>query len=274
MGDKGRSTTCVRCNICSSTAAHFSHARILDRHTVEYFRCSNCGFVQTEEPYWLDEAYSDAINRADVGLVRRNLRQAKIVKAVITAFFNPGGKFIDYGGGYGLLARLMRDVGFDFYRYDAHCENIFAKDFEAENAGKGKYELLTAFEVFEHLVNPLDEIRKMLGFSRNIFFVTQLLPATTPKPDEWWYYGLDHGQHVSFYTRKSLSVIADAFSLHLSSDGVSRHMLTAGKISPLLFNVVSKHMTAAVLSAFIRRTSLVPADYRKITGRSLPGGDV
>lgn len=263
----------MQCKICSSASELFSHAKMLGCHEIAYYRCMGCGFIQTEEPYWLAEAYSEAINRADVGMVRRNLRQATIVRAIITAFCNSGGRFIDYGGGYGLLTRLMRDAGFDFYRYDVHCENIFAKDFEADEAGTGEYELLTAFEVFEHLVNPVDEIRKMLGFSRNIFFVTQLLPTNTPKPDEWWYYGLDHGQHVSFYTRESLQALADRFSLHLTSDGVSRHMLTAKKISPFLFNVVSKHMLATVLSPFTRRRSLVPADYRKITGRSLPGGD-
>jgi hypothetical protein len=262
----------LKCKICSSSSEFFARARLLDRHDVAYYRCSGCGFVQTEEPYWLDEAYSDAINRSDVGLVRRNLRQAKIVRSIIATFFRSDGKFIDYGGGYGLLTRLLRDGGFDFYRYDPHCENIFARDFEAENKGLG-YELLTAFELFEHLVNPLDEVRKMLGFSGNIFFVTQLLPAATPKPDEWWYYGLDHGQHVSFYTQRSLSTIAETFSLNLYSDGTSRHLLTAGEISPLLFNAVSKYKVATVLDAISRRKSLIPADYRKVTGRYLPGGE-
>jgi hypothetical protein len=42
-------------------------------------------------------------------------------------FIKKNGTFVDIGGGYGLLTRLMRDRGFDFYWKDPHCENIFAK---------------------------------------------------------------------------------------------------------------------------------------------------
>ncbi len=50
-----------------------------------------------------------------------------------------------------MFVRLMRDNGFDFYRSDRQCENLFAKGFEASLDVSPSYELLTAFEVFEHL---------------------------------------------------------------------------------------------------------------------------
>ena len=270
---RGSGDNNVRCRICSAESASFSRAKILDRHDVEYFRCPACGYVQTEEPYWLAEAYADAITHADVGLVQRNLRRAPIVTALIGAFFRADGKFIDYGGGYGLLVRLMRDAGFDFYRYDRHCANLFAQGFEAEPEGRGEYELLTAMELFEHFADPIGEIEGMLGYSRSIFFTTLLLPEPTPRPGEWWYYVPDQGQHVSFYTRKSLEVIAERFGLALVTDGVSRHLLTERRISGPLFNAVSKYKAAVLLAPLFRRRSLVPADYRKVTGRSFTGSD-
>ena len=50
-----------KCKICDSNSHYFATAKVLQKYNVDYFQCSNCGFVQTEEPYWLDEAYSEAI---------------------------------------------------------------------------------------------------------------------------------------------------------------------------------------------------------------------
>ena len=38
----------------------FDTAMILKKYKVNYWRCQNCGFIETDTPYWLDESYSDA----------------------------------------------------------------------------------------------------------------------------------------------------------------------------------------------------------------------
>ncbi|MGI8637484.1 MAG: hypothetical protein ACR2KZ_18970 [Segetibacter sp.] len=112
---------------------------IFHRHDVKYYQCESCGFIQTEEPFWLDEAYSSAITTLDLGLLQRNLLLVPITSAIILQFFNPSSSFVDYGGGYGVFTRMMRDKGFNFYRQDPHCENIFSKQFDVvdlqENQG-------------------------------------------------------------------------------------------------------------------------------------------
>jgi len=264
----------LQCKICSAESEAFSRAKILKRHEITYFKCPACGFVQSEEPFWLAEAYENAITNADVGLVQRNLRRLPIVAALIGTFFRADGKFIDYGGGYGLLVRLMRDAGYNFFRSDPHCANLLAPGFDAEPDEEGGYELLTAMELFEHLVNPIGEVERMLSYSRSIFFTTLLIPGPAPRAGEWWYYVVDQGQHISFYTRKSLEVIAERFGLFLVTDGVSRHLLMERRISQLLFSAVSKYKVAMLLAPLFRRESLVHADYQKITGRSFSGSDV
>lgn len=259
----------MNCKICGANSKFFANAELLRKYAVSYFICENCGFVQTEEPYWLSEAYSQPINRNDVGIVDRNIRLAKISKAIISILFNPQSKFIDYGGGFGLFVRLMRDAGFDFYHHDKYCENIFAQDFEAE-PDKDSYELLTAFEVFEHLANPLEGIEQMLAFSKNILFTTEILPSNNPKPGEWWYYIPEYGQHISFYTIESLSVIARKFSMKLYTNGSSLHLLTGNNFSPLIFKLLFRHRVVAFLNLVLSRESLIPADFRKITGKYLP----
>src|ERR1051325_4405659 len=155
------------CKICSQSATLFATAQVLEKYNVQYFQCCHCGFIQTESPYWLNEAYSEPITNSDIGLVERNILLSKISKALILAFYNPNARFVDYGGGYGLFVRLMRDSGLDFYRFDKLCTNLFAKGLEATVESQHAYELVTAFEVFEHLVQPLNEFEQMLRFSRN-----------------------------------------------------------------------------------------------------------
>jgi len=65
-----------------------------------------------------------------------------------------------------------------------------------------KIDVITAFEIFEHFVNPLEDLEKIFSISHNVIFSTELLPNPVPKPNEWWYYGLEHGQHISFTQNK------------------------------------------------------------------------
>lgn len=110
---------------------------------------------------------------------------------------------------------MMRDIGFDFYWYDPYCENLFPAGFEINIKNKNHFELLTAFEVFEHLIDPVDEIKRMLQLSNTIIFSTEILPKPVPKPDDWWYYAFEHGQHISFYLLRTLNYLADKFDLNL-----------------------------------------------------------
>lgn len=260
---------CSACEICGCALRPFGQAQLLGKYTVGYFQCTGCGYTRTEEPYWLDEAYADAINESDVGLVSRNQVLARITKAAITAFFRRDARFIDYGGGYGLFVRMMRDYGFDYYWQDKHCANLFAKIAPADLSGGSRYELLTAFEVFEHLPHPAAELPQMLALSENILFTTQLIPEQNPRPGYWWYYGLDHGQHVSLYTRRSLEVLAARYGRRFYSDGRFIHLMVRKQIAPRVFTLVTNYYVASLLSVLYRRPSLVEIDYQKVTGRPL-----
>src|ERR1017187_3028144 len=168
------------CKICSRASAPFDTETILGRYKVQYFRCPECGLIETEDPYWLSEAYSEAIAQSDIGLVGRNVSLSHPTKLIISTLFRASGRFVDYGGGYGLFVRLMRDAGFDFYRYDKFCSNLFAKGFDVAPTDDKGFELLTAFEVFEHLPDPLGGLDAMLALSTNILFTTCLIPLKDP----------------------------------------------------------------------------------------------
>jgi hypothetical protein len=43
---------------------------------------------------------------------------SKVVPELIDYAFPDATTFVDFGGGYGLFARLMRDAGYEFYHLD------------------------------------------------------------------------------------------------------------------------------------------------------------
>lgn len=225
----------MKCKICSSQSLHFFTAQVLNRYEVDYFQCSSCGFVQTEEPYWLAEAYKEAIASSDVGYVLRNTLFSKVTSHLIFNLLEHDQRFLDYGGGYGLFTRIMRDWGYDFFWSDKFCENIFAKGFEGDLQTSQSYELITAFEVFEHLTDPLETIATLLESTDNIFFSTELLPDSNPTPENWWYYNPQEGQHIAIYTPQSLLEIAQRFNLNVYSNSLNLHLLTRRDLSSQVF---------------------------------------
>lgn len=217
------------CKICGKQTKKIFKAKILYKYNIDYFYCDNCGFLQTEEPYWLEEAYKDSITLSDTGILQRNILISNWLTLLLSTIFDKKGKFLDFAGGYGILVRLMRDIGFDFYWYDKYSTNLFARGFEAEMHSESRYDAVTAIECFEHFVNPIKEIENILRFSKNIIFTTELLPDPIPKPESWWYYGLDHGQHISFYSKKTLKFMALKYNLNYTKLG-PLHILSNKKI--------------------------------------------
>jgi hypothetical protein len=200
---------------------------------VSYFRCSRCGIIATEPPTWLSEAYEQALADIDTGVVSRATQVCRRVVA-LSLLLGLKGRALDYGGGYGLLVRMLRDSGLDFYWKDPHAQNVFARGFEG---GPGAYELLSLVEVLEHAPEPVPFLQDLFSRYRPRFlFVTTELhePNETP-PQTWPYYAFDSGQHVCLHTRRSLGRLADLLECHLVSMG-PYHLLSRIPVSERLFS--------------------------------------
>lgn len=229
----------VDCAICGGSLDELFRARVLRRHEVRYRRCPRCEFHCTEPPYWLEQAYTNAIASTDTGLVVRNLQIARRLSCVLAEFFDHQGRYLDCAGGTGLLTRLMRDTGFDFYWEDRYCANQMAAGFDAP-PGAGGYEAVTAFEAIEHMPDPLRFVRESLArsSSRTLIFTTELYRPPLPARD-WWYYAYATGQHISFFTRRTMDEIASRSGVRFYSDGYL-HMFTAKQISDWKYRRVLK----------------------------------
>ncbi|MEW6614764.1 MAG: class I SAM-dependent methyltransferase [Thermodesulfobacteriota bacterium] len=216
----------MKCNVCNSKLIFIFTKKVLYKYDVDYFQCSNCQFIQTQSPYWLKETYkNNTLGVLDVGAVNRNVLMVEISERIINALFPSASKFLDFGGGTGLFVRMMRDKGYNFYRQDKYSENIFAKYFDINDLKDfTKFDLLTAFEVFEHFENPIDEINNMLLLSDSLLFSTELQPENNI--EDWWYFVAEEGEHISFYSIETLREISNRLNCFFFTDGSSIHFLT------------------------------------------------
>lgn len=229
-----------KCRACQSTEIHFLMNGIILNKNISYFECHHCGYIQTEEPYWLDQAYSKAINDSDTGILIRNQINAKVVLATLSTLGKIDGRVVDYAGGYGILTRILRDYGVNATWSDRYCENLLAKGFEHNGE---KADLITAFEAFEHFTHPQEDLDKMLEIAPNILLSTEIIPSPAPKQDDWWYYGKEHGQHIGFFKICTLEKMANKHKKKLITNGKSHHLITEKNINVLhwkTMQIVSK----------------------------------
>jgi hypothetical protein len=259
------------CPICSGDRRVYFQEKILTKYTVDYLYCDRCGLLQTEEPYWLDEAYSDAIADADTGLIQRNIKAAQRLSSLLFFLFDPDGRYLDIGGGYGILTRLMRDIGFDFYWSDQHCKNLFSRGFEGEPINQN-FSAITAFEVLEHIHNPLEFIQDF--FSRTgtstLIFSTEVFEGKPPLPDSWYYYAFNTGQHISFFQRKTLDTLAKKLFLSLYS-WRNFHILTNQKLPIFLFRLfASRYSVISNIYVRNRMNSKTMSDHWHMVKRDRP----
>jgi hypothetical protein len=225
------------CKLCESATEYFGEQKILQAFDARYLRCTRCGFVFVERPVWLEQAYELPIAAADTGIVVRNLRFADLVGTLIDLALPDARQFMDFGGGAGLFVRLMRDRGYNFYRQDKYCDNLFAVGFDARP--EQRFDLATCIEVIEHIVDPMTVFRQLAELAPTLLIGTELLPPVRNRPGEWWYYAPEGGQHISFFSPQALQVVAERLGMHLASNGRGVHVFSKKRISARLVRTVA-----------------------------------
>lgn len=239
------------CRLCASkNIANVFSSKLVHKYIVSYYKCSDCGLLFTEKPYWLEEVNRDPVSLFDTGIVARNLSISKRLPIILKIVYGTKNKFVDYAGGNGLLVRLMRDIGFDYEWHDIYATNLFSRGFEWNQRNEVK--AMSAIECFEHFPDPAKNIHDLFKISKNIIFTTEILPQPVPSK-KWWYYAFERGGHVAFYERKTLEYLASKYSVSYHSF-YGFHILTGEDISK----------TKKLLCKSIRFIPLLPAMFLKM----------
>jgi Methyltransferase domain len=251
------------CWICRGQTDVLGRVDILG-HPVAFHRCRTCGSVRTEEPFWLEEAYSRPT--PDLGLVDRNLHQVRAVKFIFAALGGRG-KLLDFGAGTGLLVRLLRDRGVDAWWSDPMAKNQLARGFEAD-LRPGRWKAITAIEVLEHIPRTADVVANLMVTTDCLIVSTLPIPEPAPAFHAWWYYLLDEGQHVSFPSVRGLRKLASENGARLISVG-STHLIVRTSHTRALLLAGILHGMRAIAKIRSRRRSLLGNDAVSVAGLAI-----
>lgn len=251
------------CRLCSGSLQLKYSLTVLNKINCSYLQCDRCGSLQTETPYWLDEAYASHLTLLDTGAVQRNLDNMTTV--LLLAKRMGARDVLDFGGGDGMLCRLLRDHGLNAYVTDAFAKPTYAPAFT--QADFASADIVTAFEVLEHFANPDADIEALFrGAPRAVLVSTQIYKHQSA---DWWYVSPETGQHVFFYSWEAMEYIARRYgyqvhrlgSYCLFTDRTTSARLNVSRLRWLLGRRVFRWVRAYV---FAQQTPGVLADFQAL----------
>jgi len=192
---------------------------------IYYRRCDACGFLFTEAfDDWSAQAFVKYIYNDDYVLVDPDYAAARPTNnaGVIAKAFQAARaevSILDYGGGSGLLARLLRESGFRAATYDP---------FSAFSARpEGQFEVITCFEVMEHAPFPNNIVADMSGLLAKegvLLFSTLTQPANFAELGLGWWYVAPRNGHVSLYSSRALAILFEKQGMQIVSFSEVFHM--------------------------------------------------
>ena len=234
------------CPICSSTSelhdvVDFSrncHSQDtpLCGVPIYYAMCTWCNFCFAPELHgWSIDDFSEWIYNADYAsfdpdyLGERPRKNAHFMLDLIPEFSQPL-KHLDYGGGHGLLSQTLAKNQWDSKSYDPFVDRT------CDISCLGNFQLITAFEVFEHAPDCHELMRNLAALLSDdgIVILTTLLSdqhLARGQRMTWWYAAPRNG-HISLYSRKSLDFLTRAHGLYFSPLNEGTHVIWKSRPGP------------------------------------------
>lgn len=242
----------IACKICAGATDLFdvidlgktcdlvsSYPRGLTGTPIYFRRCRDCDFIFTShfDTYtaaeWKAVIYNDDYSVIDPDYaLRRPARNARFIE-ILFGHRRRSIIGLDFGGGNGLTADLLRRRGWNFDSHDP-----FGKSDIRPNLLKG-YNVTTAFEVFEHLPCPVaameDILAKMVDDLPLVIIGTAVSDGEVDdvRRLSWWYASPRNG-HISLFSRRSLAALASRFNMRCRSPSGGFHFFSRNAISDVL----------------------------------------
>ena len=195
----------LSCRLCGGKLARAFALRVLERYDVDYLRCATCNSLQTERPYWINESYSSNLAVLDTGSAQRNIANLAAVYAVSRLLHL--NDVVDFGGGDGLLCRLLRDYGINCFVHDKYASATYARGFATPDFRHPG--ILLAFEVLEHFENPRSDLNHLFESNPSVLLGSTALYSG--QGSDWWYLTPESGQHLFFYSENALRLIGEYY---------------------------------------------------------------
>jgi 2-polyprenyl-3-methyl-5-hydroxy-6-metoxy-1,4-benzoquinol methylase len=236
-----------RCRLCDGALELQFRRQVLGQFDVGYFRCQSCHSLQTERPYWLEQAYrANNLSSLDTGAAQRNLHNLAACCSIAKLLRLKN--VLDVGGGDGLLCRLLRDYELNCFVHDKYASPTYAQGFELPDFAQP--DLIVAFEVLEHYPEPRKELQEL--FAKQPKAVLASTGIFNSQGADWWYLAPESGQHVFFYSEAALQLIARTHDYELIVSSGYLLFLRRGVCSGL-----KKSLAKTLLRSAVRRFTRV-----------------
>ncbi len=191
-----------------------------------YHRCTRCGLIFTVAfDGFTDQQFLDVIYNEQYALVDpeyaefRPRGNAEFIKSQLSR--DKSISILDYGGGNGRLASLLRADGFS----KVETYDPFVQEFSARPAQR--YDCIVCFEVMEHSNRPrqtFTEVDSLLKHDGLLLFSTLLQPPDINASGVAWWYIAPRNGHVTLYTEMALASLLHPLGLQLGSFNPNLHL--------------------------------------------------
>lgn len=219
----------MKCILCKKPLLLF-----LEKNTYRIYRCPVCGLGETDlkrnyltfvKEFYSREYYEGDPTRSayadyelDKPLIARNMR--KFLSFIRQ--HKPSGKLLDVGCAYGYFVELSAKSWYDSYGFDpSEFASGRAKELVGASRiqkgtigevsyGKNQFDIISLFDVFEHLNDPLSDMKKLASLLKPGGYViistgdTDSLASRIMKR-RWTFY--IPPQHIFFFNKKNVSVL-------------------------------------------------------------------
>lgn len=209
---------------------------------VYYVKCNNCKLIFTD---LIDKKthneISELIYNKEYIKFDPDYIEARLISNAqfINRFMGSKKKLIrglDYGGGNGLTASLLSTQGWSYKSCDPISNPI------APSTDFGNFNLISAFEVFEHIPDPIHGMSHLASYAADdclLIVGTQVTDGQVKNSRlDWWYAGPRNG-HVTLHSKSSLELLFNKHSFKYIQIDPSLHLGIRGT-PPLPKQVANK----------------------------------